>query len=191
MHNDERKIVLAIFAVAINSMAAMNITPALAQISQAYQNTAKETIQLLITVPSFAVVFASLCAVTLPTALPPKAILFGSLVFTFAGTVPTFVENFTVLMMSRVLVGLGIGIMMPLVTTIVFDFLLINQTEHDHGLAGQCRRSRQCCQLSSGRVAGHLQLQGGLLVHLLGLATFSASCSICPTHRVAPGRLSF
>ncbi|MDI9419664.1 MAG: MFS transporter [Firmicutes bacterium] len=174
MHNDERKIVLAIFAVAINSMAAMNITPALAQISQAYQNTAKETIQLLITVPSFAVVFASLCASYAANRLTAKkAILFGSLVFTFAGTVPTFVENFTVLMMSRVLVGLGIGIMMPLVTTIVFDFF--TDPTKRNTIMGWQGSAAGAGNVASSLLAGWLgtySYKAVFLVHLLGLATF-------------------
>lgn len=168
------KLVVAIFSISINLMAAMNISPALSQISKAYRDIANETVQLLITIPSFAVVFASLSSSYIAQRITKRnTILIGSLVFTSAGVIPMFVEHFTIMMISRVLVGLGIGVMMPLVMTIIFDnFSDINERNTMIGWQG--------CVAAVGNITSTLLVgfltsysyKAAFSVHLMGLVTF-------------------
>jgi len=179
---DKSKLILAIFSMAFILMAAMNIAPALSSIAKAYPDVPREMIQLLITIPSFFIILASLCSDLIARRIYLKnTVLLGSVIFTFAGTLPMFVEGFGIMIASRVIVGIGLGIIQPLVMTIIFKhFTDVNERNTIIGWGG--------CASAIGNItttflAGLLAVYGykiAFSVHLLGLTTFFCVLFLLP-----------
>ena len=62
-----------------------------------------------------------------------KIIMAGLLIIGVCGIVPFFTESFTILFISRLLIGFGFGVTGPLNTAVVADFI---EPEHRAGFMG-------------------------------------------------------
>ena len=168
------KIVIAILAMYMFQMGAMSISPALSDIQAAYPERSATEIQMLVTLTSFFIVLTSLCADSLARKYGKKnIILVSAALFTIPGIVPTFVEGYIVMLVSRALIGLGIGLMLPLAISFIYDFF-DNEDDQNKVLGWQT---------SAGAFGSILMtLIGGMLttinykynfaVHLLGAFSF-------------------
>lgn len=175
-------LVVSLFSISLITMAAMNISPALSSIAAAYPEIPDEMIQLLITIPSFSIIFASLCSDFLAKRISVKStVLLGAAIFTLAGTAPLVVNGYAFMLISRILIGLGLGIMSPLASTIIFkQFTDVRQRDNMIGWQG--------CASSLGNIittilAGLLAVLGHKIVftiHLAGLITFFCVLFLLP-----------
>lgn len=104
-------------------MASAAVSPALAKISQAFPGVPQTAIKLILTLPSLAIIPFSLASGWLTARLKKRSILLvGLLLYTFGGVGGAFARNITELLLSRCILGAGIGLLMPLSTTLISDF---------------------------------------------------------------------
>lgn len=164
---------IVLFSISMLQMSGMNISPALQKIASEFPNVTEEAIQSLVTLPSLFIVFASLYSDYLARRISRKrTILLGASVFVVAGILPMFTHSFQAIRISRMLIGVGTGMMLPLNTTLLFG-LFSDEKQRNTIIGWQSCASALGNVLATtlaGILAGiHYRLT--FLVHLLGLLT--------------------
>lgn len=104
-------------------MAPTAISPALAAIKDAFPGISATQAKLVLTLPTLVMMPMGLLSARLTTRFDKKKLLLiGMALFLVFGVAGGFVSNFKLLLLMRVLFGLGLGIMTPLSTSLIFDF---------------------------------------------------------------------
>lgn len=106
---------LAILSVSILTVfASAAISPAMAEIAAAFPAVSALQIKSLLTAPALAIVFTSPMAGLLSQQFGSKPMLVGGLVcYLLGGVGGAFVDGFSMLYATRLLLGVGVGIIMP------------------------------------------------------------------------------
>ena len=104
----------------------LNITgvlPILGILNEKYQQYGTGMVQLLQTMPYLMLIVGSLLVGWLTTRISKKKIVItGLIVVGICGMLPFFSESFLVLVMTRLLIGFGFGIVGPMNTAIITEF---------------------------------------------------------------------
>ena len=113
---------IAIAAMSLLAMASLGITPALSSIAGAYPNISQNTMALLLTLPTITVMIASLFVSKLNQYLSKKKLaLLGILIVIISGLIPYFITDFTVVLITRAILGIGVGIVNPVAASLPMD----------------------------------------------------------------------
>lgn len=101
----------------------VGIMPVLSMIADKYPDRSTGTIQLLQTIHYALLIVGSLSVGFLSSRFSEKkVVLTGTLIIGVSGILPFFVENFTLLFACRILIGLGVGIISPMITAVITKF---------------------------------------------------------------------
>lgn len=104
-------------------MAPTAISPALAAIKEAFPGISATQAKLVLTLPTLIMMPMGLLSARLTTKIDKKKLLLtGMFLFLIFGILGGFVSDFKLLLLTRVFFGLGLGIMTPLSTSLIFDF---------------------------------------------------------------------
>lgn len=104
-------------------MAPTAISPALAAIKEAFPDISATQAKLVLTLPTLVMMPIGLFSAKLTARIDKKKLLLtGMVLFLVFGVAGGFVSNFKLLLFMRVFFGLGLGIMTPLSTSLIFDF---------------------------------------------------------------------
>lgn len=115
-------------------MAPTAVAPALAAIKQAFPDITATQAKLVLTLPTLMMPIGLFAAKLTERFDKKKILMTGMLLFLVFGVGGGFVNNFGVLLAMRVLFGVGIGIMTPLSTSLIFDF--VSDTDRRNKLMG-------------------------------------------------------
>ena len=101
----------------------VGIMPVLSMIADKYPDRSTGTVQLLQTIHYALLIVGSLSVGFLSSRFSEKkVVLAGTLIIGVPGILPFFVENFTLLFACRILIGLGFGIVSPMITAVITKF---------------------------------------------------------------------
>jgi MFS family permease len=104
-------------------MAPTAIAPALAAIKEAFPEISATEAKLVLTLPTLVMMPMGLYSARLTSKMDKKKLLLtGMFLFLVFGVGGGFVNNFKLLLIVRLLFGVGLGIMTPLSTSLIFDF---------------------------------------------------------------------
>ena len=104
-------------------MAPTAISPALAAIKEAFPDITATQAKFVLTLPTLVMMPMGLFSARLTQMIDKKKLLLtGMTLFLVFGVAGGFVNNFGLLLTMRVLFGIGLGIMTPLSTSLIFDF---------------------------------------------------------------------
>lgn len=104
-------------------MAPTAISPALAAIKEAFPDISDTQAKLVLTLPTLVMMPIGLFSAKLTARIDKKKLLLtGMVLFLVFGVAGGLVSNFRLLLLMRVFFGLGLGIMTPLSTSLIFDF---------------------------------------------------------------------
>ena len=104
-------------------MAAAAVSPALAKIGQAFPDVDKTLIKLILTLPCLVIIPFSLFSGWLAARMSKKKIiLIGLVIYIIAGIGAGFAQSITQLLIIRGIFGIGVGLIMPLSTTLIASF---------------------------------------------------------------------
>lgn len=125
MNTKNIKIAVSIFLTAFAfGLNITGITPVLGILNEKYHAYGTSMVQLLQTLPYFLIMVGSLTIGYLTTKISKKKIIIlGLFVIGICGILPYFTDSFTILFISRLLIGFGFGITGPMNTAIVADFI--------------------------------------------------------------------
>jgi len=139
----------ALLSVALLTvMAGAAVSPAVATIAEAFSGTSPELIKLVVTLPPLMVIPFALLAGKLTDAFGKKKVLLtGLFLYLIGGVGGGFAATIDVLLLSRALLGLSVGLIMPISTALVSDFFegdeatrmmgWISASNHLGGMAAQ------------------------------------------------------
>ncbi|MCD7815631.1 MAG: MFS transporter [Bacteroides sp.] len=126
MKNDKysKMLIPSILSVSLLTiMAPTAISPALAAIKEAFPDISATQAKLVLTLPTLVMMPIGLFSAKLTARIDKKKLLLtGMVLFLVFGVAGGFVSNFKLLLLMRVFFGLGLGIMTPLSTSLIFDF---------------------------------------------------------------------
>lgn len=132
----ERKVAISVFITAFAfGLNITGISPVLGILNEKYQQYGTSMVQLLQTLPYLLLIVGSLMIGWLTTKFSKKKIIvFGLLLIGICGIFPFFIDSFAVLLVARLLIGLGFGIVGPMNTAVISDFFAPDQRASYMGL---------------------------------------------------------
>lgn len=104
-------------------MAGAAISPALGLIAKAFPDASPTMIKLILTAPSLIIIpFSFLSSYLTSLMTKRKIILIGLIIYLIGGIGPQFVSTIEVLIAFRMLLGAGVGLVMPLSMSLINDY---------------------------------------------------------------------
>ena len=104
-------------------MAPTAVSPALAAIRDAFPHISETQAKLVLTLPTLIMMPIGLFSARLTAKIDKKKLLLtGMILFLVFGVAGGFVNDFRLLLLMRLFFGIGLGIMTPLSTSLIFDF---------------------------------------------------------------------
>lgn len=104
-------------------MAGAAISPALGLIAQAFPNASPTMIKLILTAPSIMIIPFSFLSSYLTSKITKRTIIMiGLSIYLIGGIGPQFVSSIELLLLLRLILGAGVGLVMPLSMTLINDF---------------------------------------------------------------------
>lgn len=176
------KALLSFLSICLISTAGMNICAAYQQIALAFPNQSAASVQSLSSYPSIFTVIASFLAQSVAGKFTVRrTMLFATALFVVSGLLPMFLPGFGIIILSRILIGTGIGLALPLSITIPFKV-------YPEGKKRNTALGLQSCAQAAGNivattVAGALAVINYrlcFLVHLIGLVSFLSVLFLMP-----------
>ena len=134
----------------------------------AFPNFSPSVVMLIATIPGFFQIFPSLFYGKLANKFSKRGLLFTGLIFfIIGGTMPFFIDNLFIIIAFRGLLGLGVGITLPLSIDIISSFFSGRERDSLIGLG----TSTVACigvffQVVGGMLADAYNWQFGFLVYL-------------------------
>ncbi|HZK25301.1 MAG TPA: MFS transporter [Oscillospiraceae bacterium] len=166
MTKSKSVITFAVMSVFFVAMGIGTITPAIQSIAEAFPDIAFSTLLLVSTLPSLLIIPATLFSGAMAgTKIGYRPLLIVAMVLFIAGGVaPAFMNNFTTILVSRAVFGIGIGLLSPLGNALVLGLFDGQQRANMLGLGGVI--------MNLGGIA--FQMLGGLLAAISWRYTFLA-----------------
>lgn len=165
------KTVIAIIVMMFITMGAVGIAPAMAKIAMAFPDKSTEEIQLLMSLPSLATLVSALCASFVSDRFGKKnTVIAGIVIFLITGLVPVFVSNWTLVVLSRIGIGIGTGLVNCLDTVLIFDHF--EDKDQQNTMLGWQQVGNDIGYIVMALAAGYLTLiswQAAFIVHALGI----------------------
>lgn len=104
-------------------MAGAAISPALGLIEDAFPEASTTTIKLILTIPSIMIVPFSFLSSYLTKKIQKRTIIMiGLVIYLIGGIGPQFVSSIEMIMVLRLILGVGVGLVMPMSTTLINDY---------------------------------------------------------------------
>lgn len=103
-------------------MAGAAISPALGLIEDAFPDASGTTIKLILTIPSIMIVPFSFLASYLTKKIQKRTIIMiGLVIYLIGGVGPQFVSSIEMMLILRMILGIGVGLVMPMSMTLIND----------------------------------------------------------------------
>jgi len=113
--------ILSISLLTVMSGAA--VAPALAEIARAFPHIGSNSIKMVLTVPCLLIILGSLISGRLVSVMKKRSILLiGLSLYLVGGLGAGMVDSFTALLVLRGILGLGVGLIMPLSISLIADY---------------------------------------------------------------------
>lgn len=118
----KRKIKAAVVMISLSQGLQYTVAPVLNQVQQYYADVPASLVQLLVTAPALASMVMALISGWLVTKISKKRlILAGCFLMGATGLLPALCDRFTLLLLSRLLMGVGMGLLMSLSTAVIAE----------------------------------------------------------------------
>lgn len=166
-------------------MAAAAIAPAMGIIQQHFNSAPDILIQLIISLPALFIILTNLCFLSISRVLRTRAIaIIGLVIYVVAGTGCFFIDNIYALLVMRALLGVSVGLIMPLSTGLLSYFY---PPEEQARLMGLSAAMNQMGGVVGTLLAGILasnQWNYSFLVYLFGLIALLMIIRWLPNERL-------
>ena len=148
-------------------MAPTAVSPAIAAIKEAFPDISATQAKLVLTLPTLVMMPIGLCSGKLASMVDKKKLLLtGMTLFGVFGVAGGFVNDFSLLLLMRVLFGIGLGIMTPLSTSLIFDFTTdVKQRSRLLGIQGASNQTGGLLFMSLSGVLASISWRYSFLVY--------------------------
>lgn len=166
-------------------MAGAAVAPALGVIKEAFPHASQLSIQLIISMPALFIFLTNMFFPRLSSKFGSKTlVLAGLTLYTVGGVAAGLFSNITLLLCMRALVGVGVGIIMPLSTGLLAYYY---PPEAQSKLSGYSSAMNQIGGVVATLLAGVLSVinwRASFLVYLLGLISVVLCALFLPNERL-------
>lgn len=181
-------------AVLIISMMQPIITAAnsvLADIQKTYPNISENWIMQLVSLPFLLTIPATILTGKLAEKIDKKKLLlFGIALSTVAGLLPIFLDGFTPIMISRLFVGIGVGIVIPFMTSLIADYFEGHERDNLFGLQGTFVNMGSITYYLIGGLLGAISWRMNFYVFIIGFIIFLITLRFLPKQQTAEQKQS-
>lgn len=106
-------------------MAGAAISPALGVIAKAFPEANPTMIKLILTAPALTIIPSTFLTSYLTTKLPKRTIvMIGLVIYLIGGIGPQFMPTIELLVLFRLVLGAGVGVLMPLSESLIYDYFI-------------------------------------------------------------------
>lgn len=114
---------VTVLSLSLLMMSSTAISPILAVMAKAYPSVAKESIQLLLVLPLLVMIpFALVSGAIASRVSKKRLVMLGLILFSLGGLAPVFLESFPLIVASRVVLSIGLGMFYPFMAGFIADF---------------------------------------------------------------------
>ena len=183
----KRRLLYTILSISLLTvMAGAAIAPALGTISKHFAGQSPLLIQLIVSLPALFIILTNLVFPLLCRLMKTRTLaLTGLLLYVLAGAGAFFVDNIWVLLVFRALMGVSVGMIMPLSTGLLAYYF---PPEEQAGLMGLSAAMNQMGGVVATFLAGTLasiSWNYAFLVYLLGLIAIILVALFLPNERLS------
>lgn len=170
----KKNIKISVFSIAfVLGLNLAGVAPILGLLDKAFKEEGSNAVQTLQTAPYFLLMIASIFVGWLVTKISKKKLVLGGFILiAFIGTSPLIVDNFSFMMVSRLLIGFGFGLVSPLNTAIISEFFEGKDRAALMGLHVTGMGVGSIFINIIGGMLGKFGYQRFFLVHLIALVAF-------------------
>ncbi|MFR6378524.1 MAG: MFS transporter [Evtepia sp.] len=166
-------------------MAGAAVAPAPGVIQAYFSGTSQTVVQLIISIPALFIVITNLCFPALSRRFSTKTLVLGGLLlYTVGGCAAGLFDQIALVLVMRALVGVGVGILMPLSTGLLTFYY---PPERQAALMGYASAMNQMGGVIATLLAGllsQLNWRASFLVYLLGLLSIVLCLGFLPSDRL-------
>lgn len=183
------KLKFGVLAVSAMGMGAMVTNPVLADIMKAFPDIDPTTVMLISGLPSLFIVFFAPIYGKLTQYFPKKTLLaFAALCFAVGGFLPAFLTNFTLILVMRCLLGVGLGFLLPMAADLISDFFDGHERETMMGFQSAFTSIGGILYQMAGGFLGSFGWNYAFYAYLIGVIIFLAVHVTLPEpqRKVAP-----
>ena len=189
MNKEMRKTSLALVALSFVLLASSAVSPALANVNQAYPHISPVTISMLSTLPSLLSVPTTLiCGRKLAHGTSYRlAAMLGIAIMLVGGIAPAFTENFYMLLVWRGLFGIGDGMLRPISMPVLMSYFTGPRMTAQAGLNTVfINLGAIVFQMLGGVTCTHFGWRATFLIYLLVLPSLLLVAALLPEPKTAP-----
>lgn len=166
-------------------MAGAAVAPALEVISRHFSDSSRLEVQLIVSMPALFIVITNFFFGRLSSRFGAKTLVMGGLVlYTVGGVAAGLCDSIWLLLIMRALVGVGVGIIMPLSTGLLSFYF---PPEKREGLMGLSSAANQLGGVIATLLAGvlsNISWRLSFLVYLMGLISIVLCLIFMPNDRI-------
>ncbi len=163
------------------------MTPAIQNLAQAFPDVPFTTIMMISTMPSLAMIPSSFVVGPIAEKFGYRPVLIiGMLFFTIGGAMPYFMDNFTMILVTRMFVGVGFGILFPMGNALVLKFYEGQKRANMMGVANVAANIGGISLQMLGAFLCAIAWQYSFLAHLVGIIALVFLIFFLPEPEKAP-----
>lgn len=181
---------LSISLATVTSGAA--VAPALGLIAKHFANEGELLVKLIITLPSFFIIISSMVFAKISNVLNIKSIaIIGFLLFIIGGVAPYFLENIYYILIARAILGLGVGFLMPLSTSLLGYLFPKSEQTKLMSLSGMCNQLSAVFTVGLSGFLASISWQYSFLIYLFAIFMFVLCLIFLPNIKIGSKNISF
>ena len=182
-----KKFTISILSLSLLTvMAGAAVAPALGVIQSYFSDVNPLFVQMIISIPALFIVITNFFFQKLCQTFGSKTLVLGGLVlYTVGGCLAGAFSNIALVLLTRALVGIGVGIIMPLSTGLLAFYFLPEEQEKLMGYSSAMNQmGGVIATLLSGLLA-NISWRASFLVYLLGLLSIILCLIFLPNDKIA------
>lgn len=166
-------------------MAGAAVAPALEIISRHFSDCSRLEVQLIVSMPALFIVISSFFFSRLSSRFGAKTLVMAGLVlYTVGGVAAGLCDSIALLLLMRALVGIGVGIIMPLSTGLLSYYFPPEKRDGLMGLSSAANQLGGVIATLAAGVLSNVSWRLSFLVYLMGLISIVLCLIFMPNDRI-------
>lgn len=176
----------------VTVMAGAAVAPALGPIGEYFSNADPLLIKLIVTLPALFIIFTSLSFNAISSKLTSKTIaVLGLVLYIIGGCGAGFADNIYLLLVFRGILGVGVGLIMPLSTGLIAYFFDKKEQPKLMGYSTAMNNLGGIIALALSGVLVSLNWRYSFAIYLLGLVILIMVIRVLPKEKKSSAKSSF
>lgn len=166
-------------------MAGAAVAPALEIISRHFSDSSRLEVQLVVSMPALFIVISNFFFAKLSSRFGAKTLVMaGLLLYTVGGAAAGLCDSIAMLLIMRALVGVGVGIIMPLSTGLLSYYFTPEKRDGLMGLSSAANQLGGVIATLAAGVLSNISWRLSFLVYLMGLLSIVLCLIFMPNDRI-------